>query len=221
MNNKEGQKIGPEKQHLAFLKSQINLMNNEESFHDTTLVCRNGVLCLNSLLTFLLFQENLTNIDHGLEDLVVLLPDVDVEVVHINLETLLGDTRVVKGVANFSLVHPFQSQSVQSAQGEERGRRNVTRSGFVCDVCGKYFKRTKWEAGAHDLLHKTVPGCLSCLVPSGSLGKCLRRFASKEKLLEHMQLIHKIQHFSCSLCNMEFRNEKEKGKHNSSVHQHY
>ena len=164
MNYDEGRKMGHETQHLAFLKSQIILLNGDETFHNTTLMCRNGVLCLNSLLTFLLFKENLTNIDQGEEDLVVLLPDLDVEVVQSNLETLLGDpsdTRVVKGVANFSLLLPFQPPA-QSVQGEDRGRRSVTRSGFVCEVCGKYFKRTKWEAGAHELLHKTMPGKFCC-----------------------------------------------------------
>ena len=61
-------------------------------------------------------------------------------------------------------------------------------------------------------------GSLSCLVPSGSLGKCLRRFATKEKLQEHMKLVHKIAYSTCSLCNMVFENRNDKREHNSTLH---
>jgi len=186
--------MGSGRKHLAFLKSQINIMSSEKAFHNTTLMCRNGVFSLNSLLTFLLFKDELTSIEHWEEDLVVLLPDVDVEVIRDNLDTLLAGPGVVGGISSFSLLLPYQS-SVQPVGDEKRGRRSVNRTGHVCKVCGKYLKRTRWEAGAHDLLHrampdvslvrdKTVCGCksnsedhlvarflrtgsLSCLVPSG------------------------------------------------------
>ena len=149
--------MGSGRKHLAFLKSQINIMNSDKAFHNTTLMCRNGVFSLNSLLTFLLFKEELASIEHGEEDLVVLLPDVDVEVIRDNLDTLLAGPSVVGGISSFSLLLPYQS-SVQPLSDEKRGRRSVNRTGHVCKVCGKYFKRTRWEAGAHDLLHRAVPG---------------------------------------------------------------
>ena len=142
--------------HSSFLKSQISFLKSSEAFQDSTLVCRNGVLWLNSLLTFLLFQDDLENIEHMDEDLTVFLPDIDVELIQEMLEKLLKHSckhehNFNKSVAaQFSLIDPFQAvQAVNKTIVRKRGLRSY----FVCKHCGKGLKRTKWEAAEHEKMH--------------------------------------------------------------------
>jgi len=208
-------------EHMGFLRRQMCLLESEETLKNSTVVCRNGVLYLNSLLTFILLKDDLSNIAHFDEELIVVLPDYDVEVIRSNLDRLLAvqsdSCEEDVGVATFSLLYPFELP-VQPWENQERSRRRAARSGIVCKVCGKYFKRTKWEAGAHELLHTNRQGGLSCLVPTGSLGRCLKNFTSKENLQGHMEFAHKIKYLTCSLCNMEFENENEKEQHQNGTH---
>ena len=149
--------------HATFLKSQISFLKSSEAFQDSTLVCRDGVLWLNSLLTFLLFQEELEHVEHVEhvdEDLTVFLPELDMEVVHEMLENLLHqptDPPNYKSVvAQFSLILPFEA--TVKPQKCDDSRKRFQRTEFECNVCGKLLKRTKWEANEHEKLHWTDEG---------------------------------------------------------------
>jgi len=206
--------------HSSFLKSQLSYLYSSEAYQDSTLVCRNGVMCLNSLLTFLLFQEDLANINNTDEDLHVVLPEFDVEVIHNMLQKLLinsSESPVSKPpVAKFSLLLPFQPP-VNSPQSCAV-RRRLQRAECACQVCGKIFQLTKWEAARHESLHCTSQGKVKCLIPSGSLGKCKKEFETKEELQEHMALTHKIKYSKCSICNTVFKSDNLKQEHLKSVH---
>eukprot|EP00090_Calanus_glacialis_P031666 TRINITY_DN5264_c0_g1_i1.p1 TRINITY_DN5264_c0_g1~~TRINITY_DN5264_c0_g1_i1.p1 ORF type:complete len:217 (-),score=33.51 TRINITY_DN5264_c0_g1_i1:290-940(-) len=201
--------------HSSFLKSQISFLKSSEAFQDSTLVCRNGVLWLNSLLTFLLFQDDLENIEHMDEDLTVFLPDIDVELIQEMLDKLLKHNIYKSASSQFSLIDPFQAvQSVNKTIVRKRGLRSY----FVCKHCGKGLKRTKWEAAEHEKMHCTDTGLVKCLIASGSAGKCCKEFKTKEQLQEHMADAHKTRYSMCDVCNLTFKSDCARQVHLDSAH---
>jgi len=206
--------------HSFFLKRQISLLRNSESFQDTAIVCRNGILLQNSLLIFLLFKEELQNIQTVDEELTIFLPEVDIELVQEMIEKLLSHSKKPPNsksiIAQFSLILPFETQIKPNKC--EMGRRRMQRTESVCAICGKNLKRTKWEAEKHEQLHSENPGFFKCLVPSGSLGKCNSKFVTKDKLQEHMITLHKVKYSKCEVCDKTFNNEISRQSHINSVH---
>ena len=147
--------------HSTFLKSQLSLLKSDQKFQDTALICRNGILRLNSLFTFLLFKEELENIKPENEDLtILLLPEFDTELIQEMIEKLLRHSMDPPNhksvIAQFSLILPFES-SVKSktCSNSRKGRQRLD---FECKVCGKILKRTKWEAREHEQSHYTDEG---------------------------------------------------------------
>eukprot|EP00092_Neocalanus_flemingeri_P003866 GFUD01004162.1.p1 GENE.GFUD01004162.1~~GFUD01004162.1.p1 ORF type:complete len:290 (+),score=57.09 GFUD01004162.1:60-929(+) len=206
--------------HSTFLKNEISLLKRAQFFQDTVIVCRNGVLRQNSLLTFLLFQEVLSGVETLDEDFTIFLPEFEVAFVHKMMENLLShakdppDSKSV--ISQFSLILPFDS-SVKSKKCD-KSRKRLQRKESECKVCGKILKRSRWEVKEHEQLHISGEGFVKCLVPSGSLGKCNKEFETKDQLQEHMTKVHKVKYLKCNLCDSRFASDSLRMAHVNSVH---
>ena len=147
-------------QFVLLYSTHFHRYTNSESFQDTAIVCRNGILLQNSLLIFLLFKEELQNIQTVDEELTIFLPEVDIELVQEMIEKLLSHSKKPpnskSSIAQFSLILPFETQIKPNKC--EMGRRRMQRTESVCAICGKNLKRTKWEAEKHEQLHSENPG---------------------------------------------------------------